>query len=140
MLQEATAGSSLFKGALRLAGTLAGGALGLGIFYFAILTNGLNHANHPQKFILTTALLAALAGGCGYAASARPRLTYMFLTTAIIAQGIALTGYTLPAILWRYALWRLALSGIGLAINFAVVTLVLPVTAKVGWPAWVLAG
>jgi hypothetical protein len=49
VLEEATTGSSLFKGALRLLGTLIIGAVGMGIFYFVILCNGLDHANHPQK-------------------------------------------------------------------------------------------
>lgn len=41
-----------------------------------------------------------------------------------------MAGYILPDVLWRFALWRLALTGIGLVINAAVVTLVFPVTAR----------
>lgn len=48
VLFESTAGSSVRKGLLRLAGTLAGAAAGIAIYYFVLLCNGLSLADHPQ--------------------------------------------------------------------------------------------
>lgn len=62
-LQEATTGSSLLKAALRLVGTLLGGAVGLGVYGFVILCNGLSHANHPQKVGVSTSGARLGAGG-----------------------------------------------------------------------------
>lgn len=42
-------GNLVYRSVLRLAGTIFGAAVGLGILYFAILCNGLTHDNHPQK-------------------------------------------------------------------------------------------
>ncbi|GAB4820831.1 hypothetical protein N2152v2_007877 [Parachlorella kessleri] len=128
VLAEATAGSSVMKGTLRLTGTLLGGAVGLGFLYFVVLCNGLNHDNHPQKFILTALLLALFCGGCSFLAARRLRLVYFFITSCVVTCGITLAGYTLPGVLWVFALWRLAWTAIGVLINFLVVCLVFPVT------------
>lgn len=48
VLLEPSAGSSVRKALLRLAGTLAGTLAGFAILYFVVLCNGLGHANHPQ--------------------------------------------------------------------------------------------
>ena len=55
-------GASLFKAGLRFAGTLLGGVLGLATMYFTYLCNGLTYANHPQKFVVMTLMLALIMG------------------------------------------------------------------------------
>lgn len=77
VLFESTAGSSVRKGLMRLAGTLAGAAAGIAIYYFVRLCNGLSLADHPQKFILTPLLLALACGVSGAAAARTPAHTYM---------------------------------------------------------------
>lgn len=48
VLLETSAGSSIRKALLRLAGTLAGMLAGFAILYFVVLCNGPGHENHPQ--------------------------------------------------------------------------------------------
>ncbi|KAL4430699.1 hypothetical protein ABPG75_005955 [Micractinium tetrahymenae] len=97
VLLEPSAGSSVRKALLRLAGTLAGLLAGFAILYFVVLCNGLGHANHPQKFILTAILLAAACGISGAAAARTPRHTYMQITFCVIVPAVALVGYTQEA-------------------------------------------
>jgi hypothetical protein len=67
VLFESSAGSSIRKGLLRLAGTLAGAAVGLAILYFVVLANGLSHANHPQvRSSLLSPLFPLSPGACVY--------------------------------------------------------------------------
>ncbi|KAL4432408.1 hypothetical protein ABPG77_001707 [Micractinium sp. CCAP 211/92] len=99
VLLEPSAGSSIRKAMLRLAGTLAGTAAGFAILYFVVLCNGLGHANHPQKFILTALLLALACGVSGAAAARTPRHTYMQITFCVIVTAVALVGYTQDAVL-----------------------------------------
>lgn len=46
---ETSIGAVYHKGLLRILGTILGAVLGLGTLYFAVLCNGLSHANAPGK-------------------------------------------------------------------------------------------
>ena len=64
VLFEASAGSSIKKGLLRLAGTLGGAAVGLAILFFVVLCTGLSHANHPQAWLPVRHSLSACLSSC----------------------------------------------------------------------------
>ena len=46
---EPSTGGVIFKAIQRFAGTVLGGAAGVGAMYFTYLCNGLTYDNHPQK-------------------------------------------------------------------------------------------
>lgn len=94
VLLETSAGSSIRKALLRLAGTLAGMLAGFAILYFVVLCNGPGHENHPQKFILTALLLAPACGVSGAAAARTPSHTYMQITFCVMVAAVALVGYS----------------------------------------------
>lgn len=69
VLFESTAGSSVRKGLMRLAGTLAGAVVGIAIYYFVVLCNGLSRADHPQASSLRGHWCRWLGWGSGQGSS-----------------------------------------------------------------------
>jgi hypothetical protein len=98
---------------------------------FAVLCNGGGYANRPPKFIAMSALLpVALAllmlNHVRYAAPYGYALSCAKFTTPIVA----LAGYLADSVQWATAGWRLLNILLGIGLDLAAATLVLPVTSR----------
>jgi hypothetical protein len=91
VLFESSTGSSIRKGLLRLAGTVAGAVAGMAILYFVVLCNGLSHSNNPQASLHRQTWLALQPCGKSGAPNTNncpqlptPGLLQKFILTALL--------------------------------------------------------
>lgn len=68
-------GGAIFKGVLRLAGTVLAGCLGVSCQYLVYLINGLSYDNTALKFVAMTVLLSLLSGALAAVGVRYPRYT-----------------------------------------------------------------
>ncbi|KAL4435890.1 hypothetical protein ABPG77_000652 [Micractinium sp. CCAP 211/92] len=131
VVHEPLLGSVIWKCVLRFGGTLVAGLLGLGALYFSVLCNDLSFEDKPAKFIAMTAALTVLsmplAAGTAYYG---PRNAYFWIVSCLIMFTVALPGYAYNSPMPILALWRLACTAIGIAIELLTALLVFPVTAR----------
>lgn len=129
---ESAVGGLVLKSGLRVIGTAGAGLLGVGLMGLAYLCNGLSYANEPPKFVAMAAFLPCLgfllminhvrfAVPYGYAWSCCK------FTTPIIA----LSGYVSQVAIWQTALYRALNILLGIGLDLAAASLILPVTSRV---------
>ncbi|KAL4458781.1 hypothetical protein ABPG75_013646 [Micractinium tetrahymenae] len=131
VVHEPLLGSVIWKCMLRFGGTLVAGLLGLGALYFTVLCNGLSFEDRPAKFIAMTVALTVLsmplAAGTAYFGL---RNAYFWIVSCLIMFTVALPGYAKDSPMPILALWRLACTAIGIAVELLAALLVFPVTAR----------
>lgn len=128
-IADSSSGAATRKALFRTVGTLAGGAVALGILYASNLINGLEFAPKPGRMISTSILLSATLGVNAAFASRSPPSSYVNIAFGIIVGAASLAGYV-TGDTWRYALYRIAFTLVGVCLHSIVSVLVLPVTAR----------
>ncbi|KAL4458444.1 hypothetical protein ABPG75_013309 [Micractinium tetrahymenae] len=129
VLQPST-GAAIFKGLQRLAGTVLAGALGVASQYAVYLVNGLTYQNSALKFAAMTVILALLAGLLAAASVKFPKYSYVFIIGDVVLAITALPGYQSDVVRPLVAVWRVANTALGVVVEVAAVSLILPVTAR----------
>lgn len=128
-IADSSSGAATRKALFRTVGTLAGGAVALGILYASNLINGLQFAPKPGRMISTSILLSITLGINAAFASRSPPSSYVNIAFGIIVGAASLAGYV-EGDTWRYALYRIAFTLVGVVLHSIVSVIVLPVTAR----------
>ncbi|KFM28786.1 hypothetical protein F751_6307 [Auxenochlorella protothecoides] len=127
---ETSIGAVYKKGSLRVVGTVVGMALGLATLYLAVLINGLNHDNHPAKFIVTTICLTCISAVGATCCAWDPGNTFAYMAGFFCLFGSALPGYIGDQVFWNYGLLRSLMTVLGVLIHMLVAQVVFPVSSR----------